>query len=352
MIIQILKYKLIFKQPAGTSRGVMKTKDTWFIKLIDESNGKSGLGEINMFKGLSSDDTPGFTLKLEELYSKPLNFINKIHEKLLEFPSIRFGLEMALLDLKTENPNVLFENDFTKGKKGIPINGLIWMGDIDFMKSQIAEKLDRGFNCLKMKIGAINFEEEYKMLRSIRNEFSGSDLELRVDANGAFQSFEALHKLEKLSKLNIHSIEQPIRQGNWENMAALCEKTPLAIALDEELIGVHLTADRKKLLDKINPQYIILKPALTGGFQSSEEWINMALKRNIGWWITSALESNVGLNAIAQWTASLNTQEYQGLGTGQLYVNNIESPLFILGERLFYNTELNWQNIGFNGKEI
>jgi len=255
---------------------------------------------------------------------------------------------MALKDLKTEGNYKLFNNDFTNGNAGIPINGLIWMGDIDFMKRQIREKLDKGFRCLKMKIGALNFEEEFTVLKNIRSEYSPNDLELRVDANGAFSPLDVLQKLEKLSRLNLHSIEQPIKQGQMDEMADLCLQTPLPIALDEELIGVHKKDKRIELLDRINPQYIILKPALVGGFYSSEEWIELAENRKMGWWITSALESNIGLNAIAQWTASLNTTAYQGLGTGQLYENNIQSPLQILGERLFYRLDMEWQKIAFN----
>lgn len=348
MKIQIKKHQLIFNRPAGTSRGVLKTKEIWLLKLSDSVSGKSGIGEINMFKGLSCDDRPDFENKLQEVIAKPDEYVLKNHEKLQDFPSIRFGVEMALKDLKTEGNFKLFKNDFTYGNEGIPINGLIWMGDIDFMKKQIREKLEKGFRCLKMKIGALNFDDEFAVLKAIRSEYSPSELELRVDANGAFSPLEALQKLEKLSKLNLHSIEQPIKQGQLEEMARLCLQTPLPIALDEELIGIHTKAKRVDLLDQIAPQYIILKPALVGGFQSSEEWIELAENSKIGWWITSALESNIGLNAIAQWTASLNTDAYQGLGTGQLYKNNIQSPLQIQGERLFYRPDMDWQKIAFN----
>lgn len=350
MKIKIKKYQLIFKKPAGTSRGVLNVKDTWFIQLIDEKSGTTGVGEINMFKGLSCDDRPDFEVRLKDVVKNLNLYLDDFHNSLAEFPSIRFGLEMALKDLGIKKPYVLFENDFSWGKSGIPINGLIWMGDIDFMKSQIKDKLEKGFRCLKMKIGALNFDEEYEVLKKIRKEYSESDLELRVDANGAFVFDEAFTKLEKLAKLNLHSIEQPIKQGNWIQMEELCKTTPLPIALDEELIGVHSSQKRKHLIDQVKPQYIILKPALIGGYQSSEEWIRLAEERNIDWWLTSALESNIGLNAIAQWTASLNTNRYQGLGTGQLYTNNIESPLKIEGEQLFYKPEKNWQDLSFHDK--
>lgn len=344
MKIEILKYPLIFKRPAGTSRGVLKTKDTWFVKVFEQGNlNEYGLGEINMFKGLSSDDHDGFYKKLEEVQQNPQFFIDGLHVELLDLPSIRFGLEAALLDFQQGKNRMLFPSDFTKGDVGIPINGLIWMGSAEDMKSQIRAKLESGFRCLKLKIGAIDFQQELEILKSVRKEFNEEDLELRVDANGAFSVDDALLKLDLLSQLKLHSIEQPIKQGQLAEMKNLCEKTPLAIALDEELIGVNLQEKKKELLELIQPQYIILKPALTGGFKASEEWIVEAEQLNIGWWITSALESNVGLNAIAQWTYSLKTNNYQGLGTGQLFTNNIPSPLQIEGERLFYNENKTWK---------
>lgn len=310
--------------------------------------GKSGIGEINMFRGLSCDDRPDFEAKLIEISTNTEGFVKNFHDKLIDFPSVRFGLEMALKDMEIEDAYRIFENDFTNGISGIPINGLIWMGDIDFMKKQINDKLEQGFHCLKMKIGALNFEDEYTVLKSIRESYSSTDLELRVDANGAFTPIEAPVKLDRLSKLKLHSIEQPIKQGQWEEMQRLCRHTPIPIALDEELIGIHIKDKRKELLDLIKPQYIILKPSLLGGFLSSKEWIKLAEERSIAWWITSALESNIGLNAIAQWTASLDTNAYQGLGTGLLYENNIESPLYIKGDQLFYNSLGKWQNINFD----
>lgn len=344
MKIEILKYPLCFKRPAGTSRGILKTKNTWFIKVYESINPNTyGLGEINMFEGLSYDDNEVFYQKLEELQQNPHVFIEALHTELLDFPSIRFGLEMALLDFQQSKKRILFPSGFTQGQAGIPINGLIWMGKEEEMKTQIKTKLDSGFRCLKLKIGAIDFQKELSILKSIRKEFGESDLELRVDANGAFSLDDALEKLDLLSQLKLHSIEQPIKQGQLDEMKILCEKTPLAIALDEELIGVNKLVDKKLLLEHIKPQFIILKPALTGGFQASNEWIEIAKKLNIDWWITSALESNVGLNAIAQWTYSLHTHQYQGLGTGQLFTNNISSPLEIEGERLFYRRQMNWE---------
>lgn len=342
--IEWLKYDLKFKRPAGTSRGVLKTKGTYFLKVWDDAvPAVFGLGECNLFRGLSIDDKPEYESKLDKLAEQPYYYVKNLHNALLDWPSIRFGLEMAFIDFIKGGNRLLFSSEFTSGVEGIPINGLIWMGEKSFMKEQIKKKIEQGFQCLKLKIGAIDFEDEMDLLKAIRSEFSSDVLELRVDANGAFKPEDALSKLDALSKFQIHSIEQPIRQGQLKEMAKLCTKTPLPIALDEELIGV-LDAEKKvQLLDEINPQYIILKPALLGGFAASDEWIRFADERNIPWWITSALESNIGLNAIAQWTYSHKNLMYQGLGTGQLFTNNIESPLQINQAKLFYTLGQHWE---------
>ncbi len=257
-------------------------------------------------------------------------------------PSIQFGLEQAFLSLESQSPYLLFPSGFTNSNEGIHINGLIWMGSKEFMKTQIREKLEQGFKCIKMKIGAIDFDTEIELLQSIRKEFSSDDIELRVDANGGFTANEALDKLKRLSEYDLHSIEQPIKVNQFEEMARLCETTPLPIALDEELIGVFGVTKKEEILQTIQPQYIILKPSLVGGFKGSMEWIDLADKKEIGWWITSALESNIGLNAIAQWTYTLNSKMPQGLGTGSLFTNNIESPLEVKNGYLQYNTRKNW----------
>ena len=259
-------------------------------------------------------------------------------KELVAFPSIQFGVEQAFRSVAASQWYELFPSDFTTGKDAIPINGLIWMGSPDFMKAQIKEKLAQGFRCIKMKIGAIDFEEEYRILKALRNEFSASDIEIRVDANGAFQATEALVYLERLAALQLHSIEQPIRAGQWEAMAELCEQTPLPIALDEELIGVFTSEEKQRLLREIQPQYIILKPSLIGGYRGSEEWITLAETLGIGWWVTSALESNIGLNAIAQWTYTLHSPMPQGLGTGALYTNNLPFPLYVENGHLGFNS--------------
>ena len=334
------KYNLNFKTPSGTSRGILKIKETWFFILKD--NGRVGLGETGLFRGLSIDDVGHYENKLKWVCNHIDLGLELLRKQLYEFPSIQFGLEQAFLSLKSESSFELFPSSFTRGKKSIPINGLIWMGNKSFMKNQIQEKLKSGFSCLKMKIGALNFDAEMELLKEIRKEFSSNEIELRVDANGAFNPKNALEKLHRLSALEIHSIEQPIQQGQVQEMAELCSKTPLPIALDEELIGVFSSEQKKKLIATIAPQYIILKPSLIGGFAGSEEWINLAQQNNCGWWITSALESNVGLNAIAQFTYTLQSNLPQGLGTGGLFTNNFTSPLEVKNGTLQYDPLLNW----------
>ena len=334
------KYILNFKNPSGTSRGILRTKETWFIIL--NKNGKVGIGETGLFKGLSFDDVTNY----EEKLIWTCNNINKglvfLLKELREFPSIQFGLEQAFLSLKSDDQFNLFPSEFTKGNESIAINGLIWMGEKAFMKKQIKEKLETGFSCIKMKIGAIDFEAEIALLKSIRKEFSSKEIELRVDANGAFNPKNALEKLKRLSELEIHSIEQPIKQGQVQEMAALCAKTPLPIALDEELIGIFSSEEKKQLLATIQPQFIILKPSLIGGFAGSLEWIKCAEAINADWWITSALESNIGLNAIAQFTHTLKSNLPQGLGTGGLFTNNFTSPLVVKNGTLQYNPVQKW----------
>jgi L-alanine-DL-glutamate epimerase-like enolase superfamily enzyme len=266
----------------------------------------------------------------------------------MKFPAIQFALETALEDLAFETDFSPYPGLFLEGKKRIPINGLVWMGTEEFMLQQIQEKIDSGFNCIKIKIGAINFETELGLLDSIRKKYSENEIEIRVDANGAFLPNEALRKLEKLSKYKLHSIEQPIKQDQWNHMASLCANSPIPIALDEELIGVLDSGDQQQMLDFIRPQYIILKPSLIGGISASNTWIQSAEKRNIDWWATSALESNIGLNAIAQWVSNIPTIMPQGLGTGQLFSNNLDSPLTIIKGHLESNVNLDWDKSVFS----
>ena len=337
------KFTLRFKRPGGTSRGVLKEKDSYFIFVRDDKFPVViGIGECGLLRGLSIDDRPDYESKLAEVCNSVHRHEYWIKKGLLDYPSIRFGLEMAIHDLHNRGSKVLFPTDFVERNKPIPINGLIWMGSPGYMVEQIQEKLDAGFRCIKMKIGAINFEEELKLLKEIRKEFSPDQIELRVDANGAFPAREAREKMKRLAEFRLHSIEQPIASGQWEEMARLCQRPPLPVALDEELIPVVDSAKRKELLDTIQPQYLVLKPSLLGGLDGTSEWITLAEERNIPWWVTSALESNIGLNAIAQWTATFENDMVHGLGTGQLYTNNIPSPLLVENGALYFGFKSDW----------
>jgi O-succinylbenzoate synthase len=334
------KQTFLFKQPSGTSRGVLTEKHAWFISLFKLNNtypvncysepDEESLGECSVIPGLSPDfeDFVSYETKLKEICDNINYYIENLSE-LEPYPSILFGLETALLGMKSQNEKLLFDTPFTQGEAGISINGLIWMGSKEFMLQQIEDKLQAGFSCLKLKIGAIDFETELDVLASIRKRYTASDIELRVDANGAFSTSDVLDKLERLSKFQLHSIEQPIKAGQWNEMAKICQVTPLPIALDEELIGVVGSAQKSALLETIKPQYIILKPSLHGGILGTSEWIELAMKNNIPWWMTSALESNVGLNCVAQFASTFDNSLPQGLGTGGLYENNSATNLYI-----------------------
>lgn len=339
MFARYTQLNLQFKFPAGTSRGILLYKPSSF--LILEKDGFRGVGECSTIPDLSIDPVNSYIEKLDQL----CRLLNKGFDPgaidLDAYPSIAFGLETAMLDLKAQGSKCLFPSTFTEGKRGIPINGLVWMGDKAFMQKQIREKIAAGFHCIKLKVGAIDFDTELEIISGIRQQFSPEDIEIRLDANGGFSPEDALEKLNKLASFTIHSIEQPIKQNQLDTMADLCRQSPIPIVLDEELIGVK-PEDKESILEKIKPAYIILKPSILGGFRESEAWIQLAEKHNIGWWITSALEANIGLNAIAQWTATLGSLLPQGLGTGQLYLNNIPSPLEIEQAELFYRPKNEW----------
>ncbi|WET51290.1 o-succinylbenzoate synthase [Chryseobacterium indologenes] len=326
------KYVLEFKRPSGTSRGVLLDKETFILEISE--NGKKGTGECAIFRGLSFDDRPNYEEKLQWLCENINQNQDILKEELKDFPSIWFGYEQAIQNLKFGD-NFYFPSEFTEGKSAITINGLIWMGDVGYMEEQILDKLEKGFHCIKLKIG-VDWKSEHSILQELRTKFSKDQLELRVDANGGFSKDEAVIVLQQLADLHIHSIEQPVKAGNWTDMAELCAQTPTPIALDEELIGITDLEEKKKLLETIKPQYIILKPALVGGFAGADEWISLAEELNIGWWITSALESNIGLNAIAQYTFTKKSPMPQGLGTGALFVNNFESSLDLRNELLWF----------------
>lgn len=351
------KYTLDFKFDAGTSRGVLKTKDTFFIRVSSQRfPGLFGYGEAGPLPKLSMDDVPDFEDKLhqvcQDISNRPMPESEKHILNLLsqvvpaELPSVRFALEVALLDLIHGGRRKIFTNAFYDSRSAININGLIWMGEPEFMLEQIQQKLEQGYNCIKMKIGSIDFDQECTLLAFIRERYSSDQITLRVDANGAFLPEEALSKLKQLSAFGIHSIEQPIRQGQWEAMKDLCAQSPIPIALDEELIWLNDSKEKSRLLEEIKPQYIILKPTLVGGIKASREWIALAEEKDIGWWMTSALESNVGLNAIAQLTSTYHPTLPQGLGTGQLYHNNIDSPLTVNQGRIFYDRSGAWEGLG------
>lgn len=336
-LIDVHSRYLHFKKPAGTSRGVYTQRKSWFIHLSStESPERIGIGECAPLPNLSCDDVPEYEEVLSNACQRFMETGSIDIEGLRNYPSILFGLETALRQYQA-NSTALWDTPFSRSEVGIPINGLIWMGSYKEMIEQVEAKIKAGFRCIKLKIGAIDFEEELNILRIIRQHFTAKEIELRVDANGAFSPFDAMDKLKHLAELDLHSIEQPIRAGQWEEMARLISSTPLPIALDEELIGCNQPEKKAELLTAIQPQYIILKPSLHGGIQGGEEWIKEAEKRQIGWWITSALESNIGLNAIAQWCATFKNPLPQGLGTGALFTDNIDMPLEIRQDCLWYN---------------
>ena len=335
--IEIIPRLLHFKQPAGTSRGTYTTRKVWYLHFSSpDFPGRVGIGECAPLPALSCDDLPDY----EDILKRFCRQVEKEQgmwdkDVLCQYPSILFGLETAIWHFFAGSW-ALSDTAFSRGEVGIQINGLIWMGDFDHMLSQIEKKMEAGFRCVKLKIGAIDFEKELALLRHIRTHFSSKEIELRVDANGAFSPGDAMEKLKRLSEFDLHSIEQPIRAGQWEEMARLTSESPLPIALDEELIGCNMLEEKKKLLATIRPQYIIIKPSLHGGICGGDEWIMEAEKQHIGWGITSALESNIGLNAIAHWCATFNNPLPQGLGTGMLFTDNIEVPLEIRKDCLWF----------------
>ena len=346
------RYDMNLKRPAGTSRGILHNKTTYFICL--ESQGKMYWGEAGVFPNLSPEAGPDYEQKLKKLITRAnTNQQFPSASESQHLPSVAFALEQIERGLSEayiagKHSFCIYDTPFNQSKTGIPINGLIWMGDAAFMQEQIDDKLAQGFSCLKMKIGAIDWAKEIKLLREIRSKYSAEILTLRVDANGAFLPSEALSKLEELSRLDIHSIEQPIRKGQWEAMATLCKRSPIPIALDEELIGITKLEDKRHLLHTIQPDYLIFKPTLLGGFKSCEEWIHLAKPLSINYWPTSALESNLGLHAIAQWAGQLDLSIPQGLGTGGMYIDNITTPLEIKGEKLWLRDALSWDSQQFD----
>ena len=339
------KHNLEFNMPSRTSRDVLYNKPSWYLVIKDQN--RIGIGECSIIPGLSLDMIDEIEIKLDYI-CREISSGNKLNiEEFNNFPAVKFALEMAFKDFNfSESPFKINDSNFSNCQDIIKINGLVWMGDIKYMKSQIIEKVKSGFSCIKIKVGALKFESELQLIKEIRRDFNHEDLEIRLDANGAFKINEALEKLERLNEFYIHSIEQPIKKNHWQEMAKLCQLSPIPIALDEELIGINL--NKADLLNIIKPDYIILKPSLLGGFKECDNWISLAEEKKIKWWATSALEGNVGLNTIAQWVYTKNNKLRQGLGTGMLFKNNIKSPLEISVDSIYLNENKEWDLNFFN----
>lgn len=331
-----------FKQPAGTSRGVYLTRKSWMVEITSQQlPGRKGVGECAPLPDLSTDFRPDYEAVLRQWCDRLEQEGEGVLDEMQAWPSMRFGLETALLHLQ-RGTTALFDTPFARGEVGIPINGLVWMGSHDEMLKRVEEKLQQGFHCIKLKVGAIDFEQELDLVKRIRERFAPAEMEIRLDANGGFKTDEALDKLERLAQYAIHSIEQPIKQHQWGNMAKLCRDAPLPIALDEELIGINTYDMKLYMLNVVKPAYIILKPSLHGGMKGVREWVQAANEKGVKTWITSALESNVGLNSICHLTADIYGEHInmpQGLGTGQLFTDNIPMPLAIEGEKMWYGKE-------------
>jgi len=343
IIASYKKYSLVFKKPAGTSRGYLYTQENFFLRLAhSEDPACFGLGECGPLVGLSLDDQPDFEARLTDICAAINQGFPLAELDLADFPALAFGLEMAVLDLQHSGRRNLFATPFSRGETSLPIHGLIWMANRQGLLQQIEQKVAQGFHCLKLKVGALDFEEECAVLAAIRRIYPPEQVEIRLDANGVFTPQTALARLTELAQYAIHSIEQPLKPRQWPALAALCASSPIEIALDEELIGLKTRAEKQTLLEAVKPHYLVLKPTLIGGFTAAAEWIALAESQGVGWWINSALESNLGLNAIAQWASSLKTTAIQGLGTGQLYTNNIPSPLKLVGAGLVYDQGAGW----------
>ncbi|MBI3141557.1 MAG: o-succinylbenzoate synthase [Bacteroidetes bacterium] len=342
---EFVKHNLVFKQPANTSRATLTHKNTYYLLLrSDREPDLMGVGECSFIEGLSIDNAADFESQLALLCTK----INEAGSADVDFdfdayPSIEFGLEMAIMDLENGGKRCYFEeNEFFHGERDIAINGLVWMGSVAEMTEQIDDLLAQDYKVVKLKIGSLDFVEELALIKYIRSKHSPAEIEIRLDANGAYRADEALLRLHELAEYGIHSIEQPIATGQWDAMAKLVAESPIDIALDEELIGIQDPEQKELMLSTIRPQYIIIKPSLLGGFGLSEEWMELADKYHIGYWVTSALESNIGLNAIAQWVSDMDLTRPQGLGTGKLYKNNIKSPLVLEQGFLKYDHDRDW----------
>ncbi len=338
-----LRKTLHFVRPAGTSRGILYSKPAWYFFLYDSNDPLiTGIGECSYIPGLSEETEEKLEQNIQEICSKINNGTFDVRTEIPSCPSMGFAIEAALLDLSHGGQRILFPSGFVSGHGSIPINGLIWMGNMNSMLKQIDEKIAQNYRCLKLKIGALEFSEELEIISYIRRHFSAKELELRVDANGAFKPDNVMNFLYELARFDIHSIEQPVEKGQWDQMAEICSESPVPVALDEELTGFYCFNEKENLIRNIKPQYLVLKPGLLGGFKQASEYINLAKEAGIGWWVTSSLESNIGLNALAQWTYTLGNNMPQGLGTGLLYKENVVCPLELSGDRLCYNVRKKW----------
>ena len=327
----------------GTSKGTINDRIVWYLIAWDDARPDvMGIGEAALFPGHSKEFPADVRTKLVELCARTDDWRHRLITDLVDVPSVRFAVEQCMRDLAVSGTKELFPSEFLVGRSTLPINGLVWMGDKATMRDRIREQIDGGNTCVKMKIGAIGITDELELLSAVRKEFSAADLTLRVDANGAFDALNVMDVLEQLAALDVHSIEQPVAPGLYEMMEELCARSPIPIALDEDLIGLNRRDLKADLLDHVRPAYIVLKPSLVGGWQAAQEWIDLANERNIRWWVTSALESSIGLNAIAQWVATLGVTMPQGLGTGKVYANNIPSPLLAERGQLRYRPEVAW----------
>jgi len=345
MYIQVEKHTLRFIKPAKTSRGEYIEKTAYLLWIVTETF--KVCGEASPLSDLSVDGKVDFSNIVQPYENQFLTFedLHNLLEDWMPYPSLRFALYSAILKAKFQanriaiqqptKSQVWIENEFTHGKEGMKINGLVWMNSIDAMYEEAIHKINAGFTCIKLKVGALDFDAECRLIEKIRKQFSPFKVEIRLDANGGFKNGDALFQLEDLKRFNIHSIEQPIQANQPDLMQEICAKSPIHIALDEELIGIDVN-NSLNLMKKIKPKYIILKPTLLGGFDFCDIWIQHAVSQNVGWWSTSALEGNIGLADIAQWVSAYKPTMPQGLGTGSLFVKNFDPHTKVVGETMFF----------------
>lgn len=331
-------YTLHFKRPAATSRGALREREIVFLRA--EQDGVVGWGECGIVPGLSRDDRVDYVDAISSICAAINQGVGPAGIDLAALPSVAFGLETALLDLAGGGRQRLFDTPFSRGEAALPTHGLIWMDTPAGMWDQIERKIAQGCQVIKLKVGALPFDQELAWLIDVRRRWPAEEVELRLDANGAWQPAEALGHLQRLAALDAAFLEQPIKPGQAQELAAICAVSPIPIALDEELIAA---SDPARLLETIRPHHIVLKPSLLGGLTACQSWIAAAERLGVQWWINSLLESNIGLNAIAQWSSALGGSRVHGLGTGQLFSNNLPSPLRMDGCGLRISSDRAWR---------